>query len=211
VTGYVLAGLILVVIFAIGSYCYFRAVTILRSLIWLIGHSVYRIRVGGLVSIPKTGPCLLVCNHVSYIDWLFLLAIQKRLIRFVILQGWTKRWGMRQLLRLARTIPIDDEAGPRAILKSLHAASDALKAGELVCIFAEGALTRSGAMLPFHRGMELILKRCPAPIVPVCLDQVWGSIFSYYKGRALWKWPQEIPYPVRVCFGKPMPPTSSAA
>jgi acyl-[acyl-carrier-protein]-phospholipid O-acyltransferase/long-chain-fatty-acid--[acyl-carrier-protein] ligase len=211
VTGYLLAGSLLFIALAIGLYCYFRAVTVLRGLVWLIGHSFYRIRIGGIEHIPKSGPCLLVCNHVSYIDWLFLLAIQKRLIRFVILQGWTKPWGFRQILRLARTIPIDDEAGPRSILKSLHAASDALNAGELVCIFAEGALTRSGAMLPFHRGMELILKRSPVPILPVCLDQVWGSIFSYYKGKAIWKWPQEIPYPVRVCFGKPMPPTSSAA
>jgi acyl-[acyl-carrier-protein]-phospholipid O-acyltransferase/long-chain-fatty-acid--[acyl-carrier-protein] ligase len=211
VTGYLLAGSLLVIALAICLYCYIRAVTVLRGLVWLVGHSLYRIRIGGLEHIPKSGPCLLVCNHVSYIDWLFLLVVQKRLIRFVILQGWTKPWGLRQILRLARTIPIDDEAGPRSILKSLHVASDALNAGELVCIFAEGALTRSGTMLPFHRGLELILKRSPAPILPVCLDQVWGSIFSYYKGKALWKWPQEIPYPVRVCFGKIMPPTTPAA
>ncbi|MFL5245481.1 MAG: AMP-binding protein [Gemmataceae bacterium] len=206
-----LAALILIAVLAIGLFCWFRTLTVLRAIVWLIGHTLYRIRVGGLENVPKTGPCLLVCNHVSYIDWLFLVAVQKRLIRFVILKGWTKRWGMRHILRWSRTIPIDDEAGPRSILKSLHTASNALKAGELVCIFAEGALTRSGTMLPFHRGMELILKRCPAPIIPVCLDQVWGSIFSYYKGKVIWKWPQEIPYPVRVSFGPPLPPTTTAA
>jgi acyl-[acyl-carrier-protein]-phospholipid O-acyltransferase/long-chain-fatty-acid--[acyl-carrier-protein] ligase len=206
-----LAALILIVALAIGIFCWFRTLTVLRGIVWLIGHTFYRIRIGGLENVPKTGACLLVCNHVSYIDWLFLVAVQRRLIRFVILKGWTKRWGMRHILRWSRTIPIDDEAGPRSILKSLHTASDALKAGELVCIFAEGALTRSGTMLPFHRGMELILKRCPAPIIPVCLDQVWGSIFSYYKGKVIWKWPQEMPYPVRVSFGPPLPPTTTAA
>src|SRR5207245_5500325 len=80
--------------------------------------------------------------------------------------------------------------------------------GELVCIFAEGGITRTGFLLPFHRGLEQILKRSPAPIVPVCLDHVWGSIFSYQGGRFLWKWPQKLPYPVCVAFGTPLPPTT---
>src|SRR5260370_826259 len=66
-------------------------------------------------------------------------------------------------------------------------------------------------MLPFHRGFEQIVKRCPAPIIPVCLDQVWGSIFSYRGGKVIWKWPQELPYPVSISFGAPMPPTTTAA
>ena len=84
-------------------------------------------------------------------------------------------------------------------------------AGELVCIFAEGRFTQTGLMLPFHRGFEQIVKKCQAPIIPVCLDQVWGSIFSYYSGKLFWKIPLEIPYRVTVAFGEPMPNDAKAA
>jgi acyl-[acyl-carrier-protein]-phospholipid O-acyltransferase / long-chain-fatty-acid--[acyl-carrier-protein] ligase len=171
---------------------------------------LYRIRVLGREHIPARGAALLVCNHVSYIDALLILFAQPRPVRFVIWAPYTRVPGMRWLLRLARVIPIDGTAGPRAIVRSLRAASDALAQGELVCIFAEGGITRTGFLLPFHRGFEQIVKRTPAPIVPVCLDHVWGSIFSYQGGRFLWKWPQKLPYPVSVAFGAPMPPTSNA-
>jgi acyl-[acyl-carrier-protein]-phospholipid O-acyltransferase/long-chain-fatty-acid--[acyl-carrier-protein] ligase len=79
-----------------------------------------------------------------------------------------------------------------------------------VCIFAEGSITRTGFLLTFQRGFEQILKRAPAPIVPVCLDHVWGSIFSYQGDRILWKWPQKLPYPVGISFGPPLPTTATA-
>src|SRR5205085_3454639 len=101
-------------------------------------------------------------------------------------------------------------AGPRSIVQSLRVASEALAAGELVCVFAEGGITRTGFMLPFHRGFEQILKKTPVPIIPVCLDHVWGSIFSYQGRRFFWKLPRHIPYRVHVSFGSPMPPTASA-
>jgi acyl-[acyl-carrier-protein]-phospholipid O-acyltransferase/long-chain-fatty-acid--[acyl-carrier-protein] ligase len=177
---------------------------------WVLSHTLYRVRVHGREHVPAKGPALLVCNHVSYLDWLFLLVAQRRFIHFVIFAGWTRRWGLRHLLRWAGVIPIDASAGPRAIVQSLRLASDALARGEVVCIFAEGRFTRTGFLLPFHRGFEQIVKRTPAPVIPVCLEQVWGSIFSYRGGKLLWKWPQQIPYPVSVIFGEPLPPTVTA-
>ena len=110
-----------------------------------------------------------------------------------------------------RAIPIDATSGPKAILKSLRTAGEVLNENDLVCIFAEGRFTRTGFLLPFHRGFEQIVKHNQAPIIPVCLDELWGSIFSFYGDRTLWKWPRTIPYPISVAFGKPMPATSSAA
>lgn len=188
-----------------------RPIWFLRPLLWFLTHTFYRLRVFGRKNLPATGPVLLVCNHVSYIDWLLLLAAQRRFIRFMVWAPYLNVWGIRHLLRWARVIPIDGGAGPRAILQALRAASEALKAGEVVCIFAEGGLTRTGFLLPFHRGFEQILKKTPVPIVPVCLDHVWGSIFSYKNGKVLWKWPQELPYPVGVSFGAALPPDTSAA
>src|SRR5205085_10412427 len=75
----------------------------------------------------------------------------------------------------------------------------------------EGGITRTGFLLPFQRGFEQVLKRAPAQVVPVCLDHVWGSIFSYRGGRFLWKLPQKLPYPVVISFGQPLPPTATAA
>lgn len=187
-----------------------RPAWIVRLVFWLPFHLFYRIRVFGRENIPRKGPVLLVCNHVSYIDSFLVFLAQRRTIRFVIWAPYARARGLRFLLRLAEVIPIDSSAGPRAIIKSLRRASEALHKGEVVCIFAEGSITRTGFLLPFHRGFEQILKHCPAPIVPVCLEHVWGSIFSYYGGRPFWKWPQKLPYPVSVAFGAPLPADATA-
>src|SRR5208337_1902878 len=102
-------------------------------------------------------------------------------------------------------IPISSAQRPREMLKALETASEAIRAGDVVCIFAEGQVTRIGQLLPFRRGLEKIMQDVEAPIVPVALDGVWGSIFSFEKRRFLWKWPRQIPYPVTVIFGKQMP------
>jgi acyl-[acyl-carrier-protein]-phospholipid O-acyltransferase/long-chain-fatty-acid--[acyl-carrier-protein] ligase len=191
--------------------CIVRPYWPLRVLLWLLTHSVYWLRVLGGQNVPRKGAALLVSNHVSYVDWLLLMASQRRFIRFVVWAGWTKKRGLRWLLRWAGCIPIDGASGPRALIKSIKAARDALGRGELVCIFAEGRFTRTGIMLPFHRGFEQVVKNTTAPIIPVCLDQVWGSIFSLYGGRYFWKLPQEIPYHVTVAYGEPLPNDTPAA
>jgi acyl-[acyl-carrier-protein]-phospholipid O-acyltransferase/long-chain-fatty-acid--[acyl-carrier-protein] ligase len=189
---------------------FFRPMILVRAFLWLLTHTVYHLRVVGLENVPRTGGALLVCNHLSFIDWLLVLAAQPRFIRFLVYGPYARRWGFRHLMRWGKVIPIEGSGGPRAIVSALRAASDALAAGELVCIFAEGTVSRTGFLLPFHRGFEQILKRAPVPIVPVCLDQVWGSIFSYAGGRFFWKLPRHIPYPIGVAFGAPLPATSSA-
>lgn len=182
----------------------------LRGVLWILCHTIYRLRIKGANHIPTTGPALLVCNHVTYFDWLFIVMGQRRQIRFVIFAGWTKVWGLGRLLKWAGVIPIDQWSGPRAIVKSLNLAAESLKNGEVVCIFAEGRFTRNGFLLPFNRGFEQIVKRHPAPIIPICLEQAWGSIFSYRGGKLIWKWPQVVPYPVTVAYGQPMAATSKA-
>jgi len=198
----VLVGLILLF--------WWKPILLVRIPVWILTHTIYRLKVIGRENIPATGPALLVCNHVSHFDWLFLLAGQRRFIHFVIFAGWTKKFGLRHLLKWAGVIPIDKWAGPRAIVQSLRMASDALSRGEVVCIFAEGRFTRTGFLLPFHRGFEQIVKNAPAPVIPVCLEHLWGSIFSYRGGKLFWKWPLELPYPVTVAFGQPMPSPANA-
>src|SRR5205823_2419946 len=87
----------------------------------------------------------------------------------------------------------------------MRAAIEAVKAGEIVCIFPEGELSRSGILLRLHRGYELIARGAAAPVVPVWLDQLWGSVFSFQGGRYFFKVPQAFPYPVTIAYGQPIP------
>jgi acyl-[acyl-carrier-protein]-phospholipid O-acyltransferase/long-chain-fatty-acid--[acyl-carrier-protein] ligase len=201
-------GLLLIGLLVLGWLA--RYFVFVRLPLWVWSHTLYRIRVIGLEKVPASGPVLLVANHVSYVDALLIQAVLKRRVRFLIWAPFSRVPGLRWLLRLARVIPIDSSAGPRAIIQSLRIAGEALAQGEVVAIFAEGGITRTGFLLPFHRGLEQIVRRQPAPMVPVCLDHVWGSIFSYQQGRFFWKLPRRLPYSVSVNFGAPLAPTASA-
>ena len=184
--------------------------SLLRLLLWMATHSLYHIRLEGRDNIPERGGALFVANHLSFVDALLLAASTDRHIRFLIFKDIYEHPVIKPFARILRCIPISSLQRPREMLNSLREASDAIRAGEVVCIFAEGQITRIGQMLPFRRGFERIMKGLDAPIIPVSLDGVWGSIFSYERGRFLWKLPRRIPYPVTVSFGKPMPATSSA-
>jgi acyl-[acyl-carrier-protein]-phospholipid O-acyltransferase/long-chain-fatty-acid--[acyl-carrier-protein] ligase len=143
-------------------------------------------------------------------DAVFLIASIDRPIRFLMFRGSYEHPFVKPFAKILGVIPIASDQGPREMIHSLRLATDALKNGEVVCIFPEGQMTRIGQMLPFRRGMERIIKGVDVPIIPVNLDGVWGSIFSFAGGRFLWKFPRRIPYPVRVTFGKPLPPAISA-
>jgi len=183
--------------------------SLVRLVLWMATHSVYRIRVEGRENIPETAGALFVANHMSFVDALLLIASTDRPIRFLIFKGIYDLPFVKPFAKLVRAIPISSELRPRDMIQSLRQASDALRSGEIVCIFAEGQITRAGQMLPFRRGMERIIKGIDVPIVPVNLDGVWGSIFSFERGRFLWKIPRSLPYPVTISFGKPMPSTST--
>jgi acyl-[acyl-carrier-protein]-phospholipid O-acyltransferase / long-chain-fatty-acid--[acyl-carrier-protein] ligase len=183
--------------------------SMLRFVLWLATHTAYRIRIEGRENIPENGGALFVCNHMSFVDALLLIASTDRSIRFLMFKGIYDLPHVKPFAKMIRAIPISSEQRPREMLHSLREATEAIKKGEVVCIFAEGQITRIGQLLPFRRGMERIMKGVDAPIVPVSLDGVWGSIFSFQGGKFVWKWPRTIPYPVTVSFGKPMPPTST--
>ncbi|HVB55554.1 MAG TPA: acyl-[ACP]--phospholipid O-acyltransferase [Candidatus Acidoferrales bacterium] len=183
--------------------------SLLRLVLWMFTHSAYRIRVEGRDNIPESGGALFVANHMSFVDALLLIASTDRHIRFLMYKGIYDLPFINPFARMIRAIPISSEQRPREMLQSLRTAGDAIRSGEVVCIFAEGQITRIGQLLPFRRGMERIMKGIDAPIVPVNLDGVWGSIFSFERGRFLWKIPRSIFYPVTVSFGKPLPPNAT--
>jgi acyl-[acyl-carrier-protein]-phospholipid O-acyltransferase / long-chain-fatty-acid--[acyl-carrier-protein] ligase len=183
--------------------------SLLRFVLWLLTRTLYRIRVDGRDNIPEKGGALFVCNHASWMDAMLLLASTDRQIRFLMFKDIYEKRSIHWGARILGVIPISSEQHPRELIQSLQTASDAIRNGEVVCIFAEGQITRIGQLLPFRRGMERIMKNVDAPIVPVALDGVTGSISSYEHHRFVWKWPRQIPHPVTVSFGAPLPPTAT--
>jgi acyl-[acyl-carrier-protein]-phospholipid O-acyltransferase/long-chain-fatty-acid--[acyl-carrier-protein] ligase len=181
-----------------------------RLLLFFLTLTVYRVKVLGRDNFPDKTGALLVCNHMSFVDALLLIASTDRPIRFLMYKGIYDNKFVKPFAKAMKAIPISSEQRPRDMIRSLRTASDALRQDDVVCIFAEGQITRTGQLLPFRRGLERIMKGVETPIIPVNLDGVWGSIFSFERGRFLWKMPRRIPYPVTVSFGQPMPPASTA-
>ena len=175
---------------------------LLRLVLILATHSVYRLKIIGQDHVPADGGVLLVPNHVSFVDALMLIASLDRPVRFLVDQTYFDRWLFRPFMKSLGAIPISSSGGPRVILRALRDAGRYLDEGEVVCIFPEGQITRTGTLLPFERGLERIAKNREAAIVPVYLDRLWGSIFSHESGRFLSKIPREFPYSVTVAFGE---------
>jgi acyl-[acyl-carrier-protein]-phospholipid O-acyltransferase/long-chain-fatty-acid--[acyl-carrier-protein] ligase len=174
----------------------------LRFVLIMLARTVYRLRVIGRQNVPLEGPALLTPNHVSFVDGLFVIASIDRPVRFVVYADYFNRPLIGRFLRAMRAIPISGTGGPRMILQAFREAGKALDEGELVCIFPEGQLTRTGMTQPFQRGLERIVKGRTAPIIPVHLDRASSSIFSPISPRRL---PERIPLPVTVSFGTPLP------
>jgi acyl-[acyl-carrier-protein]-phospholipid O-acyltransferase/long-chain-fatty-acid--[acyl-carrier-protein] ligase len=180
-----------------------------RFCLWLLTHTLYRIRVVGETHLLQRGPALLICNHVSFVDGFLVGASIQRFVRFIVYRGFYEHPAFHWLFRSMHAIPIAG-GDPERLAASLESARQALRDGHVVCIFAEGAISRTGNFLPFKRGFERIVAGLDVPIIPVHLDRVWGSIFSFKDGRFLWKWPRQLPYPVTVSFGLPMPASTTA-
>ncbi len=178
-----------------------------RFSLWLLTHTIYRIRIAGQQHVPARGPALLVCNHLSHVDGFLVGACIQRFVRFMVYRPYYEHPMLRWFLSRIHAIPV---APGREALASLERARKELEAGHVVCIFAEGEISRTANLLPFRRGLERIAGGLEVPIVPVYIDRVWGSIFSFERGRFFWKWPRRIPYEVTVAFGAPLPSNATA-
>jgi acyl-[acyl-carrier-protein]-phospholipid O-acyltransferase/long-chain-fatty-acid--[acyl-carrier-protein] ligase len=177
---------------------------LVRFLLWLATHTLFKIQIVGQENVPFRGPALLVANHMSHVDGFLIGACVQRFIRFMVWKPYYQMPALNWFFRLAKAIPVGT-GGPRDVVASIQAARKELEAGHVVCIFAEGAISRTGSMLPFRRGLEKIVANLDVPVIPVHLDRLWGSIFSFERGKFLWKWPKRVPYPVTVSFGAPLP------
>jgi 1-acyl-sn-glycerol-3-phosphate acyltransferase len=161
---------------------------LMRFLVWLGVHAIYRFRKGGLENIPAEGPAVIALNHVSFVDALIALALSPRPPRFVMDSGIFKIPVLSFIFRQARAIPIAPKGkDPETNARAFEEIARALEAGELVAIFPEGAITRDGELAPLRPGIMKIVERTPAPVIPMALGGLWGSFFSrkHGNGRAM--------------------------
>jgi 1-acyl-sn-glycerol-3-phosphate acyltransferase len=156
---------------------------LLRFVAWVLANLVYRLRIRGDVHIPERGAAILVCNHVSFVDAVLLMAVSPRPIRFVMDHRIFATPVLGSLFRLAKAIPIAPQKVDPAIYQAAFDAADRVLADdELLGIFPEGGITRDGTLQPFKAGVMKILERRPVPVVPMALNNLWGSYFSRAEG-----------------------------
>ena len=184
---------------------------LLRFVAWVLVHTFYRIRLVHAERIPETGPAVLVCNHVSYVDALVIMAGSPRPIRFVMdhrifetpFAGW--------VFRHAKAIPIAPTHENAALLERAYdTCAEALAQGDLVCIFPEGKLTATGEINAFRHGVTRIVERTPVPVIPMALRGLWGSVFSRHADA---RWPRPLrkgmTSRLSLAVGEPMEPSAA--
>jgi 1-acyl-sn-glycerol-3-phosphate acyltransferase len=172
---------------AVAAYIYLLVPEFLmRFICWLLVHTFYRLDKSGLDNIPEKGPAVLVCNHVSFVDPLVLLAASPRPIRFVMDHRIFSMPVISFVFRTGKAIPIAPaKENERLLNEAYEKVAEALGHGELVAIFPEGRITDTGEIYPFRGGIRRIVERTPVPVVPLALKGLWGSFFSRRDGPAM--------------------------
>jgi 1-acyl-sn-glycerol-3-phosphate acyltransferase len=185
---------------------------LMRFVVWILVNTLYRIRTEGRENIPAMGPALLVCNHVSFVDALVVGGSIRRPVRFVMYYKIFEIPLLRFLFRTAKAIPIAQAKEDETLLAQAYDRIDAeLEAGQVVCVFPEGAITRDGNVHSFRPGVERILARRSVPVIPIALSGLWGSWFSRKAGGGLRKIPGSLFARVDVRIGEAVKPQDATA
>ncbi len=179
---------------------------LLRFIAWVLSRTLYRLEVLGHENIPQVGPVVLVCNHVAFNDWLIVGGSVRRPIRFVMDHRIAGTPVVSTLFRQGKIIPIAPEHEDRATMERAFAKiAEELRNGEIVCIYPEGKITRTGELNTFKAGIERIIRETPVPVVPMALEGLWGSMFSRKDGPAMSKLPRRFRARLRLTIAPPIP------
>ena len=180
---------------------------LMRFLVWMLIHTVYRLEQAGVENIPDHGPAVIVCNHVSFVDPLVIAAACPRPVRFVMDHNIFRIPLLNFIFRTGRAIPIASAKEDPAMLEAAYEQiARALADGDLVVLFPEGRITDTGDMYPFKPGIRLIIERTPVPVIPMALQGLWGSFFSRHAGRAMSRFPSRgLLSKIGLVAGAPLP------
>ena len=172
----------------------------------------YDVRVEGLENIPGRGGALLAMNHTAFVDAPIIQSVLARSLRFVMSREVFATWTWcRPVFRLARAIQIHTTDNAKALIRSINAARDARREGDLLAIYPEGELTPTGRIERFRPGLEKMVRNTGAPIVPIYIGNLWGSVFSHADGDPGLRFPRHLlPRRVDIRIGRPLPATATA-
>ncbi|WP_150909545.1 MFS transporter [Marinobacter halotolerans] len=185
---------------------------VLRFIVWILSHTIYRVRHQGLRNIPDEGPVLLVCNHVTYMDALVIAGAVRRPVRFVMDHHIFRTPVLGGIFRMAKAIPIGSKnTVPDIYNAAFERIDEELAAGHVVCIFPEGRLTTDGEISAFRSGVDIILQRRPVPVVPMALRGLWGSFFSHCGGPAMRHFPTRFWSRIELLAEPPIAPENAGA
>jgi|CZKI01.1.fsa_nt_gi acyl-[acyl-carrier-protein]-phospholipid O-acyltransferase/long-chain-fatty-acid--[acyl-carrier-protein] ligase len=168
----------------------------------LLARVLYHVRAIGVERLPATGGAVVIANHLSYVDVVVLQLACPRPLRFVAYRGPGTSRFLDWIFKMAGAIV----APPGSPRQGIAAAVDALRRGEILCVFPEGGISRTGQLMAIRGGFELMAQGAGVPVIPAALDGLWGSVFSFAGNKYLWKSPRLMPTPVCVIFGDPLPP-----
>ena len=211
---------IFLVLFVLNTLVSIYIYTVLPEFLWrfmcvITSKMIYRMNVMGHHHIPQEGPAVLVCNHVSFIDWMIVAASINRPVRFVMHYSFMKIPVLSYFMKHSKVIPIAGaKEDPALMEKAFDQISEELKNGEIVCIFPEGIITYDGKVANFRAGIEKIIQRNPVPVIPMALEGLWGSFFSRKYGPAVSKFsviPKRIWSQVRLTIDAPFEASEATA
>lgn len=179
----------------------------LRFLSWILVHLMYRIKVKGIENLPKDGAVILACNHVSFVDWLIISGAIRRPTRFVMYYKFLEIPFLSYLMKQARVIPIAGrDENPELLQKAFDRLKEELKEGEIVCIFPEGKITLDGELSEFKPGILKIVENNPVTVVPMAINNLWGSMFSRKDGLRPLRPPRKFWKEITLNIGRPIQP-----
>jgi 1-acyl-sn-glycerol-3-phosphate acyltransferase len=184
---------------------------LMRFLVWILIHTIYRVRVTGSDNIPEEGPVILVCNHVSFVDPLILGGMIRRPVRFVMYYRIYQLPVLKFIFRTGKAIPIAGRAeDPEILEEAYRRMHDVLDEADVLGIFPEGRITSDGEIADFKPGIEKLLAQKPVCVVPIALCNLWGSMFSR-RDPVTRRWPRKLWARIEMRIGQPIPATEATA
>lgn len=187
-------------------FAFFLRKATIQLVIRVVVCVAYRVRVSGETTVPLRGGAVIVANHESFFDAFVLGALLPRRVRFVMDYRMANLPVLKYFFRLCDVIPIASRArNPELLERAMNEIAKSVEGGEVVVIFPEGRCTRDGEIGEFRPGIEWILKRTPAPVVPASIDGLWGSFSSYERGNPLTSWPRRFRAKIKVHLGESVP------
>jgi 1-acyl-sn-glycerol-3-phosphate acyltransferase len=184
---------------------------LMRFLVWILIHTIYRVRTVGLDNIPEKGPVILAANHVSFADPLIIGGMVRRPVNFVMYHKIYKIPLLHFVFKTGKAIPIASRAESPDVLEEAYRRIDGvIESQDVLGIFPEGAITRDGEIQPFKKGIEKIIAKHPVPVVPAALCNLWGSLFSR-RDPLLKRRPYKLWAQIELRVGEPIPPEEVTA